>query len=195
MVESDGGGKEGRVGRVSGGRYVCLFRCRGEDLHGGSEKDADSHALLAGGWYKIHQTAGRTSQSVDFDDPANKPYFDKLKALWGTFRSTSVGSSLPFVILLLSCVSAAANCYGVMQWNFTIPASTPAGQYLVRWENIFPNPEDAQFYVNCAHIEVTNDKTGVEPSQEYKVKIPGVYTRGQKGMYLASRVEGRGDVR
>ncbi|KAF2445602.1 lytic polysaccharide monooxygenase [Karstenula rhodostoma CBS 690.94] len=113
-----------------------------------------------GGWYKIHQTAGRTSQSVDFEDPANKPYYDSLKALWGTFRSTS--------------------------WNFTIPASTPAGKYLVRWEHIFPNPQDSQFYVNCAHVEIIGNKAGVEPDQEYKVKIPGVYTRGQEDVYFFS---------
>jgi hypothetical protein len=51
----------------------------------------------------------------------------------------------------------------------------------VRWEHIFPNAQDAQFYVNCAHVEVVNSGAAVEPKQEYNVKIPGVYVRGQKG--------------
>jgi hypothetical protein len=76
-----------------------------------------------------------------------------------------------------------------VQWNFTIPATTPAGRYLVRWEHIFPNQQDAQFYVNCAHVEILNKETGVQPGQEHKVKIPGVYTRGQKGMSFAVAVE------
>ncbi|KAK7184610.1 fungal cellulose binding domain-containing protein [Paraphaeosphaeria sporulosa] len=128
-------------------------------MEGGSQGELDDYQGERG-WYKIHQTAGRTSQSVNFDDPTNKPYYDATKALWGTFRSTS--------------------------WTFTIPASTPPGKYLVRWEHIFPNPQDAQFYVNCAHVEVINDRTGVEPGEDYKVKIPGVYTRGQKDVYFSS---------
>jgi hypothetical protein len=71
-----------------------------------------------------------------------------------------------------------------LQWNFTIPATTPAGLYLLRWEHIFPNAYDAQFYVNCAHVEVVNDGAASTPGPT--VKIPGLYTRGQKDVYFSS---------
>lgn len=70
-----------------------------------------------------------------------------------------------------------------VQWNFTIPATTPPGNYLVRWESIFPNTQDAQFYVNCAHVKIVNEGAAVEPGEKYLVKIPGVYVRGQKGEF------------
>lgn len=40
-------------------------------------------------------------------------------------------------------------------WNFTIPATTPPGEYLMRIEHL--NPHEAnktQIYVNCAQIRI-----------------------------------------
>ncbi|KAF2640058.1 hypothetical protein P280DRAFT_518487 [Massarina eburnea CBS 473.64] len=84
--------------------------------------------------------------------------YDQLKSLWGTFQSKSC--------------------------NFTIPATTPPGKCLLRFEHIFPNTVDAQFYVNCAH---TNG-AGVPavPVSRTSIRIPGVYTRGQTDVYFST---------
>jgi hypothetical protein len=68
------------------------------------------------------------------------------------------------------------------KYNFTIPASTPPGSYLLRFEHIFPNEVDAQYYVNCAHVEIVSSGED-EGTPGPLVKIPGVYTRGQPGTY------------
>ncbi|KAF2687844.1 lytic polysaccharide monooxygenase [Lentithecium fluviatile CBS 122367] len=111
-----------------------------------------------GDWFKILQITGRTEQSIDFSLPGNASRMDRSKTVWGT--------------------------YLIESWNFTIPATTPPGLYLIRWEHIFPNVYDAQFYVNCAHVQVVNDGPIGTPGPT--VKIPGVYTRGQKDVYFSS---------
>ncbi|KAF2749148.1 lytic polysaccharide monooxygenase [Sporormia fimetaria CBS 119925] len=75
--------------------------------------------------------------------------------------------------------------WNVGSWNFTIPDRTPPGKYLLRFEHIFPNREDAQFYVNCAHVEIINDRDDFGTPGPL-VKIPGVYTRGQKDVYFST---------
>jgi hypothetical protein len=35
-------------------------------------------------------------------------------------------------------------------------------------------------------LEVTNAGTAVKPAAQYLVKIPGVYTRGQKDVYFST---------
>ncbi|KAI9150071.1 hypothetical protein HJFPF1_09825 [Paramyrothecium foliicola] len=112
-----------------------------------------------GDWFKILNVVNRTEQSVDFTDPYYKPHSDPLRYPWGTFLASS--------------------------WNFTIPSTTPAGKYLLRWEHIFPNPEDSQFFVNCAHVEILNDGDNIGTPGPL-VKIPGVYQRGQKDVYFSS---------
>ncbi|KAF2868281.1 glycoside hydrolase [Massariosphaeria phaeospora] len=112
-----------------------------------------------GDWAKILQIVERTEQSVDWTKEENKKKYDATKAWWGTWHADS--------------------------WNFTIPVTTPPGKYLLRFEHIFPNKWDAQYYVNCAHIEVVNPSATVgTPSPT--VKIPGVYTRGQPDVYFSS---------
>lgn len=109
-----------------------------------------------GDWFKIMSVTGRTEQSVDFSDPAI-PH-DRAKDMWGTYSAES--------------------------WNFTIPVTTPPGKYLVRFEHIFPNTYDAQFYVACANIDVQNSGTVGTPGP--LVQIPGVYKRGQSDVYFYS---------
>lgn len=41
---------------------------------------------------------------------------------------------------------------------------------------------DAQYYVGCAHVEILNPSADVGTPGPL-VKIPGVYERGQPGMY------------
>jgi hypothetical protein len=109
-----------------------------------------------GDWFKILTVTGRTEQSLDYNLPENAQFYDYFKSVWGTFRLDS--------------------------YNFTIPASTPPGSYLLRFEHIFPNEVDAQFYVNCAHVEIVSSGED-EGTPEPLVQIPGVYTRGQPGTY------------
>lgn len=47
-----------------------------------------------GDWFKILSVTKRTEQSLDFSKPENAPYYDQLKALWGTFRLGSVSSDI-----------------------------------------------------------------------------------------------------
>ncbi|KAF2005056.1 lytic polysaccharide monooxygenase [Amniculicola lignicola CBS 123094] len=113
-----------------------------------------------GDWFKILSVTGRTEQSIDFADPYFKPYGDALKRKWGAFYVDS--------------------------WNFTIPATTPPGKYLLRIEHIFPNTQDSQFYPNCAHVDIlppssTPAAVGIPGPL---VKIPGVYVRGQPDVYF-----------
>ncbi|KXX76303.1 Cellulose-growth-specific protein [Madurella mycetomatis] len=111
-----------------------------------------------GDWFKIMVVTGRTEQSLDYSHPDLAIGYDPLKIVWGTYRADS--------------------------WNFTIPTSTPPGKYLLRFEHVFPNKVDTQFYVNCAHIEIINDIANVG-SPEPLVKIPGIYERGQPDVYFA----------
>ncbi|KAF2007487.1 lytic polysaccharide monooxygenase [Amniculicola lignicola CBS 123094] len=56
--------------------------------------------------------------------------------------------------------------YQAKSWTFTIPEATPPGDYLLRFEHIYPLPvnslQGSQFYANCAHIRVINDQTNIE---------------------------------
>ncbi|PVI00509.1 lytic polysaccharide monooxygenase [Periconia macrospinosa] len=124
-----------------------------------SKVTGDLNQYLGDGeWVKIMQTREREAQSVDFTKEENKLLYNQMKSLWATFQADS--------------------------WNFTIPATAPSGRYLLRYEHMFPNPQDTQFYVNCANIEVVNE--GTEGAFPAGVKIPGVYTRGQKDVYFST---------
>ncbi|KAM5345100.1 hypothetical protein ACJ41O_010962 [Fusarium nematophilum] len=60
--------------------------------------------------------------------------------------------------------------------SFTVPADTPAGEYLVRAEHIGlhgAHNGEAEFYYACAQVKVTGSGSGT-PSPT--VKIPGVYS-------------------
>jgi hypothetical protein len=66
--------------------------------------------------------------------------------------------------------------------NFTIPESTPPGEYLVRYEHIglheaFKNRP--QFYIGCAQVKITGSGTGTPGPM---VKIPGVYNTTEPGI-------------
>jgi hypothetical protein len=110
-----------------------------------------------GDWVKIMTVTGQEEQSHDWTSPEWAPKYDMFKSPWGTYLADS--------------------------WNFTIPATTPPGKYLLRFEHIFPNAVDAQFYVNCAHVEVLNDGAVGTPGP--LVNIPGVYKRGQSDVYFS----------
>ncbi|KAF2471771.1 uncharacterized protein BDR25DRAFT_367624 [Lindgomyces ingoldianus] len=110
-----------------------------------------------GDWFKIMSVTGRTEQSLDFSLPENKNLYNEYKAIWGTLN--------------------------VQSWNFTIPKTTPPGKYLLRFEHIFPNPQDSQYYMTCAHVNIVNLNSAVGTPGPL-VKIPGVYKRGQPDVYF-----------
>ncbi|CAH0055214.1 unnamed protein product [Clonostachys solani] len=63
------------------------------------------------------------------------------------------------------------------QVYFTVPATIPNGQYLVRGEHIGlhgAHAGEAEFFYACAQVEVTGNSASSMPGQA--VKIPGVYT-------------------
>ncbi|KAH8666140.1 glycosyl hydrolase family 61-domain-containing protein [Ilyonectria robusta] len=65
--------------------------------------------------------------------------------------------------------------YGMSQFEFEIPADTPAGEYLVRAEHVGlhgAQNNEAEFFYSCAQIKVSGSGTG-SPSTTYK--IPGIY--------------------
>ncbi|KAJ7192397.1 glycoside hydrolase [Mycena pura] len=78
---------------------------------------------------------------------------------------TNGGTSITFPATLLTEV------------NFQIPAETPAGQYLIRIEQIALHVAEtfqgAQFYIACAQVEVTNGGSGTPGPL---VAFPGAYT-------------------
>ncbi|KAK1976222.1 fungal cellulose binding domain-containing protein [Colletotrichum cereale] len=71
----------------------------------------------------------------------------------------------------------AAWCsYGEDNVSFTVPATIPNGQYLVRGEHIAlhgAHGGEAEFYYACAQVEVTGNTATSMPGTG--VKIPGVY--------------------
>lgn len=68
----------------------------------------------------------------------------------------------------------------VLQFNFTIPLTTPPGKYLMRIENIFPenNSGYRQFYINCAFINIIGPGGGVPKGF---AKFPGTYKEEDPG--------------
>ncbi|KAL5362917.1 glycosyl hydrolase family 61-domain-containing protein [Aspergillus floccosus] len=70
--------------------------------------------------------------------------------------------------------------WGMSQFEFQIPESTPAGEYLVRAEHVGlhgAQANEAEFFYSCAQIKVTGGGNG-SPSQTYK--IPGLYNDNMK---------------
>jgi hypothetical protein len=133
-----------------------------------------------GDWFKILSVTGRTEQSLDFTDPEWAPWTDYYKGVWGTFHLDSVSHNLPLTSGISSIpLPSISLTTRKRQYNFTIPVTTPPGKYLLRFEHVFPNEDNAQFFLNCAQIEVVNDGEVGTPGP--LAKLPGAYTRGQPG--------------
>jgi hypothetical protein len=67
-----------------------------------------------------------------------------------------------------------------MQFNFTIPKTTPPGKYLMRIENFMPTETTGyqQFYVNCAFVNIIGPGGGTPAGF---VKFPGAYAPEDPG--------------
>jgi hypothetical protein len=71
--------------------------------------------------------------------------------------------------------------------NFTLPFTTPPGEYLLRVEHLYVRYPmgTTQFYINCAQIHVLPAKEGVEsrvPGSKYMVRFPGAYQLSDEGI-------------
>jgi hypothetical protein len=75
--------------------------------------------------------------------------------------------------------------YRARTFNFKLPDELPAGEYLLRAEGLALHaahkPNNAQFYVACAQINVTGSGTGVlSPT----IKFPGGYQWNSTGVLI-----------
>lgn len=69
---------------------------------------------------------------------------------------------------------------------FSIPEAVPPGKYLLRIEHVWIMPSHFatfmnQWYINCAHVEITGNGNGVPPPG---VRHPGHYTLTTPGAYI-----------
>ena len=65
-------------------------------------------------------------------------------------------------------------------WTTTVPASVPSGNYLIRFETIALHSLPAQFYPECAQIQITNGGSR-QPTADELVSFPGAYSNSDPG--------------
>ncbi|KAJ7581555.1 glycosyl hydrolase family 61-domain-containing protein [Mycena floridula] len=68
-------------------------------------------------------------------------------------------------------------------WTSTIPATIPAGPYMIRWETIALHSLPAQFYPECAQLIVTGGGN-VAPTSAQLVTFPGAYSSSDPGLIV-----------
>jgi len=66
-------------------------------------------------------------------------------------------------------------------WTTTIPSTVPSGNYLIRFETIALHSLPAQFYPECAQIQITGGGT-LAPTSAELVTFPGAYTNTDPGL-------------
>lgn len=66
-------------------------------------------------------------------------------------------------------------------WTSTIPSTVPAGHYLIRFETIALHSLPAQFYPECAQIQITGGGSRAPTSAEL-VSFPGAYKNSDPGL-------------
>ncbi|RPD67453.1 hypothetical protein L226DRAFT_519295 [Lentinus tigrinus ALCF2SS1-7] len=66
-------------------------------------------------------------------------------------------------------------------WTTTIPASVPSGNYLIRFETIALHSLPAQFYPECAQIQITGGGSR-QPTADELVSFPGAYSASDPGL-------------
>ncbi|KAF1937363.1 fungal cellulose binding domain-containing protein [Clathrospora elynae] len=67
--------------------------------------------------------------------------------------------------------------------NFTIPAATPSGKYLLRIEQFYPSSShhQSQWFVNCAHVEIVGRGSG---SPGPMVRFPNAYSEDDPSIWF-----------
>jgi len=104
--------------------------------------------------------------------PGSAESFDGAGAVW--FKIKDIGPSFS--------ADGQASWPLASAYSVTIPASLPAGEYLLRIQQLgIHNPWPAgvpQFYIACAQIKVTG---GGEGSPGPKVAIPGAFSETESG--------------
>ncbi|KAI0066912.1 cellulose-growth-specific protein [Artomyces pyxidatus] len=68
-------------------------------------------------------------------------------------------------------------------WTTTIPSTVPAGNYLIRFETIALHSLPAQFYPECAQIQITGGGT-LAPTAAELVTFPGGYSTTDPGLTI-----------
>ncbi|TEB22332.1 hypothetical protein FA13DRAFT_1641619 [Coprinellus micaceus] len=68
-------------------------------------------------------------------------------------------------------------------WTTTIPSTVPSGHYLIRFETIALHSMPAQFYPECAQIEITGGGS-LAPSADQLVTFPGGYKASDPGVTI-----------
>ncbi|KZT32427.1 hypothetical protein SISSUDRAFT_1055552 [Sistotremastrum suecicum HHB10207 ss-3] len=68
-------------------------------------------------------------------------------------------------------------------WTTTIPASVPSGNYLIRFETIALHSLPAQFYPECAQINIVGGGS-LAPTAAELVTFPGAYSNSDPGINL-----------
>jgi len=66
-------------------------------------------------------------------------------------------------------------------WTTTIPSTVPSGNYLIRFETIALHSLPAQFYPECAQIQITGGGSQAPTSDEL-VSFPGAYSATDPGL-------------
>ncbi|KAK7689673.1 Esterase/lipase/thioesterase [Cerrena zonata] len=66
-------------------------------------------------------------------------------------------------------------------WTTTIPSSVPSGNYLIRFETIALHSLPAQFYPECAQIQITGGGSKA-PTADELVSFPGAYSDNDPGL-------------
>ncbi|KAI0025289.1 lytic polysaccharide monooxygenase [Xylariomycetidae sp. FL0641] len=78
--------------------------------------------------------------------------------------------------------------FGQTDYNFTIPATTPPGEYLLRVEQFLPTARYnvTQWYVNCAQVNIVGPGGGAGP-QDF-ARFPGTYELTDPGILITEEM-------
>lgn len=68
-------------------------------------------------------------------------------------------------------------------WTTTIPSTVPSGNYLIRFETIALHSMPAQFYPECAQIQITGGGN-LAPTAAQLVSFPGAYSNNDPGVNI-----------
>ncbi|KAI1795017.1 glycosyl hydrolase family 61-domain-containing protein [Ganoderma leucocontextum] len=66
-------------------------------------------------------------------------------------------------------------------WTTTIPSTVPSGNYLIRFETIALHSLPAQFYPECAQINISGGGS-LQPTADELVTLPGAYQATDPGL-------------